>query len=75
MSPCSPARPLTSQAKREFTGLANPPALVPDTALGGTFNLTAARLGPVSLGTPVFFHDLDVGKRRRLGLRRDGRQA
>ena len=48
-------------AKREFTGLANPPALVPDTP-GRTFNLTAARLGPVSLGTPVFFHDLDVGR-------------
>ena len=48
-------------ARREFTGLANPPTLVPDTP-GRAFNLTAARLGPINLGTPVFFHDLDVGR-------------
>ncbi len=48
-------------AKREFTGLVNPPTLVPDTP-GRAFNLTASRLGPINLGTPVFFHDLDVGR-------------
>lgn len=47
--------------QRAFTGLVNPPTLAPDQP-GRTFNLTAARLGPVNLGTPVFFHDLDVGK-------------
>jgi len=47
--------------RREFTGLANPPTLVPDTG-GRTFSLTASRLGSISLGTPVFFHDLDVGR-------------
>ncbi len=48
-------------AKREFTGLVNPPTLVPDSP-GRAFNLTASRLGPINLGTPVFFHDLDVGR-------------
>ena len=48
-------------AKREFTGLVNPPTLMPDQP-GRAFNLTASRLGPINLGTPVFFHDLDVGR-------------
>lgn len=48
-------------AKRAFIGLANPPTLVPDSP-GRAFDLTAARLGPINLGTPVFFHDLDVGR-------------
>lgn len=48
-------------ARREFTGLVNPPTLVPDTP-GRAFNLTTSRLGPITLGTPVFFHDLDVGR-------------
>jgi len=48
-------------AKREFTGLVNPPTLVPDTP-GRAFKLTASRLGAITLGTPVFFHDLDVGR-------------
>lgn len=48
-------------AQRSFNGLADPPALLPD-ALGREFRLTAGRLGAVKLGTPVFFHDLEVGR-------------
>ena len=48
-------------AQRSFNGLADPPALLAD-APGRQFRLTALRLGAVKLGTPVFFHDLEVGR-------------
>ena len=48
-------------AQRSFNGLTDPPALLPD-APGRQFHLTASRLGAIKLGTPVFFHDLEVGR-------------
>ncbi len=48
-------------AQRSFDGLAEPPALLPNVA-GRQVRLTTSRLGAVKLGTPVFFHDLEVGK-------------
>ena len=48
-------------AQRSFNGLTDPPALLPD-APGRQFRLTASRLGAIKLGTPVFFHDLEVGR-------------
>ncbi len=48
-------------AQRSFNGLSDPPALLPD-APGRPFRLTASRLGAIKLGTPVFFHDLEVGR-------------
>jgi len=47
--------------QREFVGQENPPirqANVP----GRIFMLKATRLGSISLGSPVFFRDLDVGE-------------
>jgi paraquat-inducible protein B len=47
--------------ERHFTGLENPP--VRQTAeAGSTFLLHADRLGSMSLGSPVFFRDFDVGE-------------
>jgi paraquat-inducible protein B len=44
-----------------FTGLETPPVLTSDVP-GHTFLLQASRLGNISLGSPVFFRDLDVGE-------------
>jgi len=48
-------------ARRDFKGLEDPPvqqAHVP----GRTFLIKAPRLGSISVGSPVFFRDLDVGE-------------
>ena len=47
--------------KRDFVGREDPPVLVSDVP-GRTFLLKASRLGSVTLGSPVFFRDLDVGE-------------
>lgn len=44
-----------------FTGLETPPVLQSDVP-GKTFLLHASRIGSLSLGSPVFFRDLDVGE-------------
>ncbi len=44
-----------------FTGLETPPVLTSDVP-GHTFLLTAPRLGSITLGSPVFFRDLDAGE-------------
>jgi paraquat-inducible protein B len=49
------------QPTHEFTGLETPPVLTSDVP-GHTFLLQAARLGNISLGSPVSFRDLDVGE-------------
>jgi paraquat-inducible protein B len=46
---------------RQFTGLETPPVLTSDVP-GHTFLLSAPRLGNITLGSPVFFRDLDVGE-------------
>jgi paraquat-inducible protein B len=48
-------------AKRDFTGLEQPPAVRSDEP-GRTFVLKADRIGSLSSGSPVFFHDIDVGE-------------
>lgn len=49
------------KSQHAFTGLEDPPILqarIP----GHTFAVKASRLGSISLGSPVFFRDLDVGQ-------------
>jgi len=47
--------------KQHFVGLETPPVLTSDVP-GHTFLLQTARLGNISLGSPVFFHGLEVGE-------------
>lgn len=47
--------------KRHFVGLDDPPVLQSDIP-GRTFLLRAARIGSISLGSPVFFRDFTVGE-------------
>src|SRR5579863_4864311 len=48
-------------AQRSFTGREDPPVMTA-TEHGHTFLLRADKLGSISLGSPVFFRDLDVGQ-------------
>jgi paraquat-inducible protein B len=48
-------------AQRTFVGREDPPVML-TTEHGHTFLLRADRLGSISLGSPVFFRDLDVGQ-------------
>jgi paraquat-inducible protein B len=47
-------------AKRDFIGKTDPPVLQAWTK-GTTFMLDSKRLGSISLGSPIFFRDLEVG--------------
>lgn len=47
--------------EREFVGLEDPPVLQSDVP-GSTFLLHAARIGSISLGSPLFYRDLEVGQ-------------
>ena len=49
------------KAKREFVGHEDPPVLQADVP-GRSFVLRSARLNAVSVGSPVFFRDLDAGQ-------------
>jgi paraquat-inducible protein B len=53
--------PGEGQPTRKFVGLEDPPILLANVP-GHTFLLKAKRLGSISLGSPVFFRDLDVGQ-------------
>ena len=55
-------RPSAEQgtAKRDFIGKQDPPVLQAWTK-GTTFMLDSKRLGSISLGSPIFFRDLEVG--------------
>jgi paraquat-inducible protein B len=55
-----PGRP-GGKARHEFTGLEDPPVVTSDVP-GRTFLVKADRLGSLSLGSPVFFRDLQVGE-------------
>lgn len=46
--------------RREFVGREDPPVLQANVP-GRTFKLVTSRIGSISLGSPIFFHDLDVG--------------
>ena len=47
--------------KREFVGLENPPVLQSNEP-GHTFLLKTARIGNISLGSPIYYRDLTVGE-------------
>ena len=47
--------------KTEFTGLENPPVLESETP-GRTFLLKADRIGSITLGSPIFYRDMNVGE-------------
>ncbi len=49
------------EPQTHFTGLETPPVLTSDVP-GHTFLLQASRLGNITLGSPVYFRDLDVGE-------------
>ncbi len=55
-------RPTTDKGtpQRSFVGNHDPPVLQAS-AKGTTFKLESKRLGSISLGSPIFFRDLDVG--------------
>ena len=48
------------RAKRDFIGEQDPPVLQAWTK-GTTFKLDSKRLGSISLGSPIFFRDIEVG--------------
>ncbi len=49
------------QPATHFTGLETPPVLTSDVP-GHSFLLTASRLGNITLGSPVYYRDLDAGE-------------
>lgn len=56
-----PAAKAGGKLQRSFTGREDPPVL-PAGVAGHSFFVKAARLGSISLGSPVFFRDLTVGE-------------
>jgi paraquat-inducible protein B len=48
------------KSQRDFVGREDPPVLEVNVP-GRTFQLKAGKLGSVSVGSPIFFRDLDVG--------------
>ncbi len=56
-----PSRGGTGKPTRSFVGLENPPVLQTEVP-GRTFLLKAPRIGSITLGSPVFFRDLQVGE-------------
>jgi paraquat-inducible protein B len=57
----APALTATGRPQRHFTGLEDPPLLTAEEP-GRTFRLEADRIGSISLGSPIFYRDLDVGQ-------------
>ncbi|MBR0651635.1 MCE family protein [Roseomonas terrae] len=57
----APAPTASGQPARHFTGLEDPPLLTAQEP-GRTFLLQADRIGSISLGSPVFYRDIDVGQ-------------
>lgn len=53
--------PPGGEPARRFTGLEDPPLLASNEA-GTTYHLRSDRIGSLSVGSPVFFRDLDVGQ-------------
>ncbi|HEY6982699.1 intermembrane transport protein PqiB [Reyranella sp.] len=48
------------KAQRHFVGSANPPVL-PVSAPGTVFKLETSSVGSISLGSPIFYRDIEVG--------------
>lgn len=57
----APAPTATGEPARHFTGLEDPPLLTAQEP-GRTFRLRADRIGSISLGSPIFYRDLEVGQ-------------
>lgn len=57
----SPPKDLSGTEKWEFAGLEDPPVLQSDVP-GRTFLLQAERIGSLSLGSPIYYRDLNVGE-------------
>jgi paraquat-inducible protein B len=53
--------PGPGEPTKSFTGLEEPPPIRSDVA-GRRFHLRATRLGSVSRGSPVYYHDIQVGQ-------------
>jgi len=53
--------PTAGKPQRTFVGQEDPPILQ-ENVPGRTFLIKAARLGSISLGSPVFFRDINVGE-------------
>ncbi len=52
--------PAAGAAKRDFVGNSDPPIL--ETSVPGTvFRLNTKRIGSISLGSPIFYRDIEVG--------------
>jgi len=62
----------SSDSRRDFTGLENPPAITTDDP-GRPFILRAADLGSVDVGSPVYFRRVRVGKTVSTELDPDGK--
>jgi paraquat-inducible protein B len=56
-----PSASAEGRRQTHFIGLADPPILETHEP-GRTFQLRASRLGSISLGSPVFYRDLEVGQ-------------
>ncbi|CAH2601623.1 Paraquat-inducible protein B [Rhodovastum atsumiense] len=61
------------ESESRFTGLEEPPAIRSDEP-GRTFRLQATRLGSLSVGSPVFFRDIEAGEMLNFDLGANGRQ-
>ncbi|MEO3472082.1 MlaD family protein [Roseomonas sp. CAU 1739] len=57
----APAPTASGEPARHFTGLEDPPLLTAQEP-GRTFRLQADRIGSISLGSPLFYRDLEVGQ-------------
>ncbi len=53
--------PGEGEPTKSFTGLEEPPPINSDVA-GRRYRLRAARLGSVSRGSPIYYHDIEVGQ-------------
>ncbi len=58
--------------QRTFTGLDVPPAITGDQA-GRQFTLKAAKLGPLGIGAPLYYHSLEAGEVIAYKLAPDGK--
>ena len=64
----------SGKAQSSFVGLEEPPAVRSDEP-GRTFTLASGRIGSLSSGSPVFFHDIAVGEVLGYDLNDDGQNV
>jgi len=61
----------SSEERRDFEGLETPPAVTAD-APGRTFRLSAADLGSLDIGSPVYFRGVSAGQVVSIDVSKDG---